>query len=85
MSEQVKTKFELRKAIETKDGRTITEIELGRLTVGDMEAVSSEANKMTKAIKMLAASLQLSADDVRKMDAQDFDDASNGLVELMGF
>lgn len=83
--QEIQTKFNLRKQIQTKDGQTLKDIELGRLTIGDLEAVSGESNSTTKSIKMLAFSLGLSEDDIRQMDAEDFNDAADNLVLLMGF
>lgn len=78
------TEHELKYPIETKDGRTLNKLQLKRLTIGELESVSEETQRTTKSIKMLAMSAQLSADDVRLMDAADFEEASDVVAGFLG-
>ncbi|OSM01652.1 phage tail assembly protein [Magnetofaba australis] len=65
------TKYQLRHPIQI-DGRTVQEINLRRLTVGDLEVMQHEQSDLGKSIQAIALSAQLSPEEVRLLDAEDF-------------
>ncbi len=79
------TKVPLKYPVETSDGQKLSFLQLSRLSAGQLEQVSTETNRVTKSIMMLAFSTHQSAATIRLLDAADFEEASSRLVEYMGF
>ena len=83
--EKLPNPYPLKYPLQTKDGQTLTELKLRPLTIGDLESIETETNAKTRAIKTLAMSADISADDARKIMVSDFEKASDVVVDLMGF
>jgi len=79
MSEVVKLQHPI-----TVDGREISELNLRRITVGDLELMDKETTQLGKSIRLVALAAELSPDDVRRLDAADFQMVSERVAGFLG-
>jgi len=57
-------------------GEQITSLKLRRVTVGDLELMNCEKDELGKSIRLLSLIGEIAPDDVRRLDAHDFNQAS---------
>jgi len=75
--------IELQYPIEV-NGERITQLTLRRVTVGDLEIMNRETDDLAKAIRLLSLISELSPDDVRRLDAADFNRISEAVSDFLG-
>ena len=66
------------------NGERITRLNLRRVTVGDLEIMNREADDLGRAIRLLSLISDLSPEDVRRLDAADFNRASEAVSAFLG-
>ncbi len=69
--ETIKLKYPIEVA-----GEKITNLNLRRVTVGDLELMNREKDELGKSICLLSLIGEVTPDDVRRLDAHDFNQAS---------
>ncbi len=75
--------IELQYPIEV-NGERVARLNLRRVTVGDLEVMNREADDLGKAIRLLSLISDLSPEDVRRLDAADFNRASEAVSAFLG-
>jgi len=64
-------------------GEQITRLNLRRVTVGDLELMNRENDELGKSICLLSLIGEIAPDDVRKLDAHDFNQASAMVADFL--
>jgi len=66
------------------NGEKIDSLKLRRVTVGDLEVMNKEPDELSKSIRLLSLIGEMAPDDVRKLDAHDFNQASSVVADFLG-
>lgn len=64
-------------------GEQITSLNLRRVTVGDLELMNREKDELGKSIRLLSLIGEIAPDDVRRLDAHDFNQASEAVASFL--
>ncbi len=75
--ETIKLKYPIEVA-----GEKITNLNLRRVTVGDLELMNKESDELGKSIRLLSLIGEVAPEDVRKLDAHDFSKASEVVADF---
>jgi len=67
----------------TSNGIEIKSVTLRRITVGDLEVVSPESSELGKSLKLVSMLGELSPEDVRKIDASDFNKFNEAVSDFL--
>ena len=68
----------------TADGREVAELTLRRPKVRDLERMDKVAGEMAKAVTLVADLAEISPDQVRELDAEDFTAVAERLGGFLG-
>jgi len=66
------------------NGATCSELILRRVTVRDLEIMGQEKTQIAQSITLLSRLTDLAPDDIRNVDAADFDKASEVVEGFLG-
>ena len=66
------------------DGIETDTLHLRRVTIGDMEVIENEKSERKKVIKLLARISGVSENEIRQLDATDFDKATDQVLVFLG-
>ena len=64
-------------------GRTIEQIELRRLTVGDFITIEHESNSSIRSRKLIEMASGLAPDELEKMDWSDYENLNGSLTSFL--
>jgi len=65
------------------DGAPVASLKLRRVTVGDLELMNREKDELAKSIRLLSMIGEIAPDDVRRLDAHDFKQASEVVADFL--
>lgn len=67
----------------TADGREVAELTLRRPKVRDLERMDKVAGEMAKAVTLVADLAEITPDQVRELDAEDFSQVAEALDDFL--
>ncbi|MEJ1398773.1 MAG: phage tail assembly protein [Candidatus Sedimenticola sp. (ex Thyasira tokunagai)] len=77
------TEFKLEHPIKSTDGSEISTLKVRRPRVKDIEIMEEETTQLGKSIRLLSLVAAISEDDIRSMDAKDFNTVSEAVAGFL--
>lgn len=65
------------------DGVEVGSLNLRRVTVADLEVMNQEKTELAKSIRLLSLLAEMTPDDIRKLDAADFNNVSEQVADFL--
>jgi len=65
------------------NGAAVARLSLRRVTVRDLEIISKESSELVKSIQLMAILSDNSEDDIRNLDATDFNKAGEVVADFL--
>ena len=66
------------------EGRTLSELTMRRVTVGDLEVMDKEKTDIARAARLTSLVADIPPEAVRNLDAQDFSLVQERLMDFLG-